>query len=67
VAPAGEQPAQFGVAQVLHARLVSLALQRQGLVEDETAGTGKAAHVAPLLPAGHERILESLQPLHTQY
>jgi hypothetical protein len=41
VAPAGELPAQLGVAQVLHARLVSLALQRQGLVEDETAATGK--------------------------
>jgi hypothetical protein len=64
VAPAGEQPAQCGVAEFLLALFMALLLQRQGLVEDESAGPGEAAHVALLLPTGHQREPESLQPLH---
>jgi hypothetical protein len=41
VAPAGEQPAQFGVAEPLLALFMALLLQRQGLVEDESAAPAK--------------------------
>jgi hypothetical protein len=43
---------------------VTLLLQRQSLVEHESAGSGKAEHVALLIAACHEFVLECLKPLH---
>src|SRR4030066_217411 len=52
VAPFGEPLAQSGIAELFLAVLVALFLQRQRLVEHESACPGEAAHPAPPFAAG---------------
>jgi len=48
----------------LLASLVALLLQRQRLVIDKSARTGKAAHIALLLAVWHQFVFVCLQTLH---
>jgi hypothetical protein len=52
------------VADELVSCCVILLLQLQSLVEHESAGSGKADHVALLIAGWHQFVLEGLKPLH---
>src|SRR5690606_22098864 len=64
VAPRGEQLAKDRIAQLLFAVLVPFLLQRQRLVEDETARTSEAAHLPLLLAVWPKLVFVGLKSLH---
>ena len=66
VAPRGEELAERGVAQVLLTPPTPLFLEREGLVVDEAAGTGEAAHEPALCNRWHQLVLEGLPAFHGQ-
>ena len=65
MAPVGQLLGHGHVGYEFPTGLVVGLLQCQGLVVDESARAGKAAHAALLLPVGHQLEFEGLQTLHT--
>lgn len=62
--PGRELLAQPGITELGFAPLITLFLQRQGLVVDEPARSREAAHLPLLLAVWHQFVLESLEALH---
>ncbi len=64
ISPLSEPLAHREIAGKLAARLKGGFLQRQRLIENESASACKAAHIPRLLAIWHEFKLEGLQALH---
>jgi hypothetical protein len=65
VVPPGGKLAQTSLAELFRPFLVAFLLQRQRLVENETARASEAAHLPLLLTVWPQFVLEGLKSLHT--